>query len=458
MTLDVNSLLSSGQLARLIPTVADSKKEERATSVLLSSLMVVPAYANAVLSGAGATVGMRSKVECYTEVAFKSAPLDQNSRPDGLIVVRNGSKAKPWSALIEAKIGNASLTNAQVEKYLDIARQHKFDAVITISNQFATTPIHHPLTISKNKTKSVSLFHFSWLSLKSAAALLTSEKGVDDPEQAYILSELVRYLDHPYSGVASFSSMPRDWSDLCSMVLSGSKLSKNADCVVNTVSAWHQLMRQLALDLGMSIGKPVTISLSNARKVDPDVHFAQDCIDLISSGSLEASFVIPNAASKLEISADIARKAIYLSMKLEAPKDTKRATASINWLVRQLRGKEELEGLSIRAHWPGRTSSTIEFVEALIDDPTKLIPIGSKAVPHHLEVVRVVELGARFKGVKTFVDDVTREVPSFYHDAGQHLNRWVAKAPKMKEEKKVQEEPSAPTIFSSLLGSIGSED
>ncbi|VAW72536.1 hypothetical protein MNBD_GAMMA15-1537 [hydrothermal vent metagenome] len=33
----VTTFLASGQLARLIPTVADSKKEERATSSLLSS-------------------------------------------------------------------------------------------------------------------------------------------------------------------------------------------------------------------------------------------------------------------------------------------------------------------------------------------------------------------------------------------------------------------------------------
>jgi len=271
------------------------------------------------------------------------------------------------------------------------------------------------------------------------------------------MSELVRYLDHSYSGVLSFNSMPKDWGNLCSLVLNGTTITKNSDCVVNATSGWHQLLRQLALDLSMSISKPVDINLSIAKKKDPDLHLTDDCINLVSTKCLNASLNIPNAAAKLNIAADIARKAIYISMNLQAPKDTKRATASINWLTRQLRGRDNVENISIRAHWPGRTPSTIESLEVLIEDPTKLIPSGSSALPNHLEVIRVVDLGGRFKGVKTFVDDVTSELPKFYHDAGQHLNRWVAKAPKMKVEKK-PEEPVAPTIFSALLKSVASEN
>jgi hypothetical protein len=85
MSSEITSLLSSGQLARLIPTVADSKKEERATSTLLASFMVVPAFAMAVLSDAGASIGKRSRIKCYTEVVFKSSDKGKSSRPDGCV-------------------------------------------------------------------------------------------------------------------------------------------------------------------------------------------------------------------------------------------------------------------------------------------------------------------------------------------------------------------------------------
>jgi hypothetical protein len=181
---EITERLATGQYARLIPTVADSKKEERATSSLLASFMVVPEFTREVLSDAGAPVGKRIKIVCYTEVTFKNNEKTKGPRPDGLVIITSGSKQ--WTALIESKIGNADLTTEQVEEYLDLAKSHRINALITISNQFATTPSHHPVKVSKNKLRSVELYHFSWLSLKSKAVLLTSNKSVDDPEQAYI--------------------------------------------------------------------------------------------------------------------------------------------------------------------------------------------------------------------------------------------------------------------------------
>lgn len=47
----------NGSAARLFPVLADSKKEEKATSILLSIFTVVPDYARAVLKEAGASGG-----------------------------------------------------------------------------------------------------------------------------------------------------------------------------------------------------------------------------------------------------------------------------------------------------------------------------------------------------------------------------------------------------------------
>jgi hypothetical protein len=447
MSKNILETIASGQLARLIPAVADSKREERATSSLLASFMIVPSYAISVLSDAGASIGKRSKITCYTEVVFKSEKDKtgkvKTSRPDGLIVVRNGSKE--WSALIESKIGNAELTNEQVEEYLDLAKQHKIDAVITISNQFATTPTHHPLTIAKAKTRSVELYHFSWLSLKSKAVLLTGAKGIEDPEQAYILSELVRYLSHDNSGITSLTKMPAKWKDLCAAVQNGVPLAKNNDFLVESVSGWHQLLRHLALSLSMKLGQSVDISLSRAREKDPELNFTTDCVELTKNSSLRAEFVIPNAASRLSLSADILRKVLVISMRLEAPKDKSRSTASINWLTRQLKNVSK-DDLSVRAIWPKRITDTMATLSEVIDDPTCLVPDNVSDLPTHLEVVRVIDMAGRFKGAKTFVEDASSQFPKFYHDAGQHLSKWVPQAPKIKE--KESQTSTSPTIFS----------
>lgn len=423
--------IDSGQVARLIPTVADSKKEERATSSLLASFMVVPAFAQDVLSTIGAPTGKRIRVTCYTEVVFKSKK-DKKSRPDGLLVVTSGSKV--WSALIESKIGTAALNREQIEGYLDLAREVGANVVITLSNQFATLPTHHPVQISKQKTRTVGLYHFSWLSLVSKAILVADNKKVDDSEQAYILKELVRYLQHDSSGVTSLSGMGKGWRDLCGELLQGAAINRKADYVEQSVASWQQLLRYLSIRLSVAIGKPVSVYLSRARAKDPAVNYEEDVSGILKDSCLVAEFDIPHAASRLAFSADILRRTINLSMRLDAPKDKSLATASINWFTRQLRDVEGVD-LMIRAYWPRRIAMTGAPLAAVLENPKVLLPENVSELPVALEVVRVIDLAGRFRGSRTFIEEAERAFPDFYAKVGQRLVQWIPKAPKIKESK-----------------------
>lgn len=445
---EINDVLSSGQLARLIPTVADSKKEERATSSLLASFMVVPEFTRQVLGEAGAPTGKKIDTICYTEVCFKTSEKSKNCRPDGLIVI--SSHGKKWSALVESKVGSAELKKEQIEEYLDLAKEHGINAVITISNQFAIAPSHHPIKVTKQKLKTVDLYHFSWLALKSSAVIITDNKKIDDPEQAYILSELVRYLDHDSSGVSALTKMSNDWKEVCAAVQEQAVLSKASPIIENSVISWHQLIRHLALELSMKIGQPVSLNLSKNRLKDADTNFNEDCLQLVVKNSLEAEFEVPNAAARIHFHADFLRRTINFSMKLDAPKDKTRATASVNWLTRQLRDKEQLSTVTIRAYWPKRTPMTSAPLYSAIETPDVLLPVGISDLPSHIEVARVVDLMAKFKGVRTFVEECSNHLPLFYHDVGQHLSKWVAKAPQVKEKTADQ------TIVTTFLS--GAED
>lgn len=55
--------LSQGPPARLIPSIADSKKEERATSILLATLMPVREFRKAMMQSINQRVGTRTKLE-----------------------------------------------------------------------------------------------------------------------------------------------------------------------------------------------------------------------------------------------------------------------------------------------------------------------------------------------------------------------------------------------------------
>ena len=427
---DITSYIKSGSKARLIPVVADSKKEERATSVLLSMFMFVPQFAEAVLKEAGAKVGQRSTIQCYSEIVFNNKDYN-NLRPDGLIVITLGKKS--WSALVESKIGSNNLKKEQIESYLDLAKEIGADALITISNQFATLPTHHPVSISKNKTRSVELFHFSWMSVLSKAVIISNTKSIEDREQALMLKELMRYLNHPSSGVCAMTSMNPEWKDICNQVQQGATLKKSSEEAEETVNAWHQLFRYVAVDLSMATNSKVSVVLSKAHANDALVKLQEDVNELVSNGTLTDELTVPNAASNILVTADFTRRVLTLSMKIETPKDKTKPTAPINWLVRQLKSTEDNDVL-IRVVWPGRVPDTQEKLSTVLEDTSFLVPDGMKDLPRNILVVRVIDLGAKFKQPKNFVEYTLSSVKDYYRDVGQHLNKWVPKPPKAKDK------------------------
>ncbi len=71
--------------------------------------------------------GPAGSIETYLEVPFT---LDERtSIPDGVIRVARGGRI--WTALLEVKTGSSPLRPEQVERYLDLARHQRYDALIS---------------------------------------------------------------------------------------------------------------------------------------------------------------------------------------------------------------------------------------------------------------------------------------------------------------------------------------
>ena len=108
----LEDVLSEAQSARLIPTVADSRKEERIVSILLATLSRVRPLAEFVLERCDQRIGKSSAVRSYTEVEFPSADASSKDRPDGLLLVT--TRKTRWTALLEAKIENTEIDADQL--------------------------------------------------------------------------------------------------------------------------------------------------------------------------------------------------------------------------------------------------------------------------------------------------------------------------------------------------------
>ncbi|MBB3231958.1 hypothetical protein [Halomonas stenophila] len=436
--------LAHGARARLIPSISDTKKEERATSILLSTLMAVHEFRQVMLHSVGVRAGNRAKLDAWTEVVFVSEvsgkKKDPQERPDGLLILNTGKKT--WRAIIEAKTDNNEVGERQLKVYIDKAKENDVDAVITITNQFAALPTHHPVKLPKTRTKAVDVFHWSWTYVITQAQLLLQSDGIKDEDQRFILKEVVEYFDAKGSGVVGFTSMNSEWPSLVQATHKNAPINKHSDEAINTVSSWHQEQRELCLKMWPLLGQQVELKLPRAHKKDPQNRLVDDCERLAKERQLTATLVIPNAASDLEVTADLMRRSLTCSMKLEAPKDKVSSKARVNWLLRQLPPVTS-QDFYIRACRAGRAPDTHQPIEKLRQDPTLLDADNSSAPPISFEVFYHQDLAGNFQKVRKFIEELETAVPLFYEQAGQHLQAWVAPPPKVKKSATLIEEDEA---------------
>jgi len=239
--------------ARLIPVsgIRNSEEQERrATSALLAVLSAVDEFGAAFSKPYGA---LKGKFEAFIEVPFELSD-GKVVRPDGLIRTTRGQRS--WTAIVEVKTGSNELKREQVEAYLDLAKEQGFDCVITISNQIARIPGEHPVEVDKRKLKKIGLHHLSWSRILTLAVMQKSYRGVADPDQAWILGELIRYLEHPNAGAVDFSDMGEHWVGVRDAVKNRT-LRHSDKKAFEIAGKWEELVSFAALRLGRQLGADV---------------------------------------------------------------------------------------------------------------------------------------------------------------------------------------------------------
>jgi len=435
-----------GELARLIPVAADCNREQRTASVILAAMRGVYEFRQAMLRSLGVRVGSRSALNAWTEVGLTCAPKEKGKkskkdRPDGLLVLDTGKKR--WKALVEAKVGKAVVDEKQLREYLNQAKKYKINAVITITNQFVALPSHHPVRIPK--IRGVELYHWSWMYLLTQATLLLEGKEIESPDQRFLLEEVVRYLSHDSSGISRFTSMDSKWKEVVGKVKSNATLNKTSEEVENTVSSWHQEQRDLCLVMSRKLGRPVKSRLSRTHRTDPQKRLRDDIEALVKNKTLSCVLEIPHAAADLNVTADLAKRTIVCSMRLDAPQDKKSTKAKVNWLTRQI-SKIDPKGMYIKALRAGRAEDTQSPLAEVFKDPDVLSSDSTSVVPNAFEIFYMVDLAGRFSGNKVFIDELEQAVPYFYEQAGQRLRAWIASPPRIKHADPATSEVEEETV------------
>lgn len=421
MTINIENWI----LARLIPTSGISgarEQEVRATSALLSVISAVPEFAKALMSGRfGAPTG---RTTCYVEVPFK---LDgKDFRPDGLIRISRGTRE--WTALVEVKTGRNQLKREQVEAYLEIARTNGFDAVITISNEFSPVAGEHPLSVNRRLLQRVELHHLSWVGILSEAVLQHEYRGIEDPDQAWILSELIAYLEHRNSGAMEFDDMGASWVKVRNSARDGTLRATDPEAK-ELIARWEEFIRFLCLQLSMSLGAEVSQIMSRRARTDVGARRADALRTLDEFGTLEVVLRVPDAIGDISVTVNLSTQKVEVSVEVRAPQSG-RALTRVNWLLRQL--PEAVHDLRLDVTFENVRTTTSNMVSQLRDDRELALLDGNKRLPRGFTVALIRNMGIKKgSGPGSFIGSVQEALEHFYGEIVQNLRPWTPPAPKL---------------------------
>lgn len=381
----------------------------------------VPEFGHALLKELGAP---RSPViETFAEVRLKDGE-GKATIPDGAIVCRRGKTT--WSCLVEVKTGRDRLRDEQVTGYLDIARENDIDAVLTISPQITASSTESPVAVDKRKLRRTGLFHFSWWRVLTEAVVQQRYRGISDPDQEWVLRELIHYLSSEASGALGFEDMGEEWVSIRKAGRDGT-LRPGDTGARDVAERWDQFVSALALSLAQELG--ANVQPHRPRGQSTPARLDETVKALVEGGELTSVLKVPDAIGPLTVRADLRSQQTLTSVSFDAPKEgTPRGR--FGWLMRQL--KEAPDDLRLEAAFPNARSTTAATLGEMRSNPRALqYEQDPKRPPRAFVLTSCRAMGRkRGRAEGSFVRETSAQVMSFYSGLVQDLKPWQAPAPK----------------------------
>ncbi|WP_216591738.1 TerD family protein [Streptomyces brasiliscabiei] len=401
--------------ARLFPVSAlksDRDRETRATSVLLSVMAQVPEFGRRLTAAFGAPAG---RTETFTEVSLPHGETPR--RPDGVIRVERAGKL--WTALVETKTNGNALKSEQVQAYMDIAARRGYEAVITLSNDVALegSPLVDVKIDGRRKHK-VALWHLSWAEVAHQAQMLIRHEGVGNSAHAWLLQELLHYLQHDNSGCHGFQNMGAAWVPVRNGI-DDETLCQGDPRTLEVVESWERLIRQVCLGLGGELGQKVLPVRRAKRGTDPGVRRALMADELCQRGTLRSEVRIEGTPGVLALSADLRTGKLRTSIEIPPPEQG----YPLNWAKRLVKRLAEAPAdLHVETLVEGGTGGPRGTLERLRPEPADLLPAnGAQITGFRLSLFKGMG-STRGNAESGFIRSVDDAVQRFYASVVVHLD------------------------------------
>jgi hypothetical protein len=292
-----------------------------------------------------------------------------------------------------------------------------YDAVITLSNDLAPVGGIHPVPVDGRKLRKVALHHISWSEVLHEAQMQLVHRGVQDRVQAWLLAELIRYLEHPRSGAAGFDEMGAAWVPVREAVAANTLRATDSKAAAVTAS-WDKLIRFLCLQMSSQLGVNVAPVVARKLARDPLARTQNAADELAKAGTLSAVLRIPGAAGPVSVVADLRMAQIRTSVQLEAPPDGG-GPRRINWIIQQL--TDAPDSLAIEVFFARREQTSCEQLKDARIKPATLLP-DTTAEIRAFRLTACAPMGTKRNGqTKAFVPSVSDAVDAFYARVLQRL-------------------------------------
>lgn len=407
----------SWKTARLFPVSAlksDRDREMRATSVLLSVMAQVPEFSRRLTAAFGAPAG---RMETFTEVSLPHG--DSPRRPDGVIRVERAGKL--WTALVETKTNGNALKAEQVQAYMDIAARRGYEAVITLTNDVALegSPLVD-VKVDRRRKHKVALWHLSWAEVAHQAQMLIRHEGVTNAAHAWLLRELLHYLQHENSGCHGFQNMGPSWVPVRNGI-DEETLCQGDARALEVVENWERLIRQVCLRLGGELGQKVLPVQRAKRGTDPKERRDRLADQLCLEGRLQAELRIDGTPGVLIVGADLRTGKLRTAIDVPAPEQG----YPLSWAKRLVRRLAEAPAdLHVETLVDSTGPGPRGTLERLRPEPADLLPKDSATRITGFRLSLFKGMGSGRGNAETgFIRSVDDAVHRFYTTVVVHLDK-----------------------------------
>ncbi|NOQ55797.1 MAG: hypothetical protein GQ477_03235 [Nanohaloarchaea archaeon] len=426
------------QSVKLIP-IEKLGDEQALTSVFLASLKLVDEFREKLLNEIKFKGKNKNNIFLYREAAFNSSGGLENSRVDGLIIyVSKGIIVD--AAFFEMKNKSDKLTELQINKYIEIAKKYNVPKIVTISNEFVTSPTQSPIKNIK-LTKRVDLFHFSWTYILTEANLLLfkdqgNNKRIKDEDQVAIMQEVVSYFEHNKSGIMDFSQMNDGWITICKEIKQSKKIRKTDSNIREAILSWIQEEKNMMLKLSSELGVLVTLGNSKFKNNIQD-RINRDVEMLCAKQELISNLKIKNVVSDIHITLNLHSNNVqmFVSVKTNPHNSIRANFTDIRKQIKKCDSDNErfeklINHLSVKTIIRGNSRNVSINFNELTENSYKTID-----KTQNINEFRIIfNKTLPFEKSKVFIKLIEEMLFDFYKFVVLHLKNPQIKAPKPKNE------------------------